>query len=172
MSQANDNVAIREPAVVLPLNVDAITLSSTGKKIVISKIAQLLFSYGTKKSFSEGQYIIREGQSDKTVFILLSGEVEILKKDKQGNVRVVTKLRDGGTILGEMSIFLNEPRTSSVRISKDALALVFTGENFLAAVINTPDLAKRILKSLSNKLKSANEQLIHNSTSETRAAKE
>ena len=169
MSQADANITFQEPAVVLPHNLDAITLSSTGKRIVISKIAQLLFSYGTKKSFSTGQYIIREGHSDKTVFILLSGEVEILKKDKHGNVRVVTKLRDGGTILGEMSIFLDEPRTSSVRISQDALALVFTGENFLAAVINTPDLAMRIMKSLSNKLKSANEQLILNSTCETSA---
>ena len=168
MSQTNDKVIFQEPAAVLPHNIDEFTLNSTGKRIVISKIAQLLFSYGTKKSFSTGHYIIREGHSDKTVFILLSGEVEILKKDKDGNDRVVTKLSKGGTILGEMSIFLDEPRTSSVRISADALTLVFTGENFLAAVVNTPDLAMRIMKSLSNKLKSANEQLILSNTCETR----
>lgn len=163
MSQAKASVAFQEPAEVIPHIVDKITLSSTGKKIVISNIAQMLFSYGTKKSFNEGQYIIREGHNDKTVFILLSGEVEILKKDKYGNDQVVAKIRDGGTILGEMSIFLDEPRTSSVRISEDALTLVFTGEKFLAAVINTPELAMRILKSLSTKLKITNERVVQNS---------
>jgi len=166
MSQAKASVAFQEPAEAMPHIIDKITLSSTGKKIVISKIAQLLFSYGSKKTFCKGQYIIREGHNDKAVFILLSGEVEILKKDKHDNIRVVTKLCDGGTILGEMSIFLDEPRTSSVRISEDALVLVFTGESFLAAVINTPELAMRILKSLSNKLKSTNERLIQNSACE------
>ena len=166
MSQTKANLAFKEPGEVTPLIVDKLTLSSTGKKIVISKVAQLLFNYGSKKTFAKGQYMIREGHSDKSVFILLSGEVDILKKDKNGNVRIVSKIRDAGTILGEMSIFLDEARTSSVRVSEDALVLVFTGESFLAAIVNTPELAMRILKSLSNKLKIANERIIQNSFSE------
>ena len=168
MSQAKAKVVSQDTIEVMTHIADKITLSSTGKKIVISKIAQMLFSYGSKKTFSKGQYLIREGNSDKTVFILLSGEVEILKKDQYGNDMGVTKIRDGGTILGEMSIFLDEPRSTSVRVSEEALALEFTGENFLAAVINTPELAMRILKSLSNKLKSTNERLIQNSACEAK----
>lgn len=171
MSQAKANVALQEPVEVLPHIVDKITTSPAGKRIVISKIAQMLFNYGAKQTFSKGQYIIREGHNDKTVFIILSGEVEILKKDKHGNDQVVTKLSDGGTILGEMSIFLDEPRSSSVRVSEDALVLVFSGNNFLAAVVNTPELSMRILKSLSNKLKSTNERVVQNTVSNASAEK-
>lgn len=171
MSQAKANVALHETAEVLPHVVDKRMISPTRKRIVISKIAQMLFNYGAKQSFSKGQYIIREGHNDKTVFILLSGEVEILKKDKQGNDQVVTKLSDGGTILGELSIFLDEPRSSSVRISEDALALVFSGNNFLTAVVNTPELSMRILKSLSNKLKSTNERVVQNTVCNASAEK-
>ena len=163
MSQAKDNLALNANAEATPLMVDKITLSSTGKKIVISKVAQMLFSYGSKKNIAKGQYMIREGQSDKTVFILLSGAVDILKKDKNGNIQLVSRIVDAGTILGEMSIFLDEARSSSVRVAEDALVLVFTGEKFLSAVINTPELAMRILKNMSSKLKTANEQLIQNS---------
>ncbi len=167
MTQVKTHQAFQAPGEAVPHVMDKITLSSTGKKIVISQIAQLLFSYGSKKTFSKGQYMIREGHSDKTVFILLSGTVDILKKDSSGNIKLVSRISEGGTILGEMSIFLDEARTSSVRVSEDALALVFTGESFLAAIINTPELAMRILKSLSNKLKSANEKLLQHNIDDT-----
>ncbi|MDH5180006.1 MAG: Crp/Fnr family transcriptional regulator [Gammaproteobacteria bacterium] len=141
---------------------DTITPVNAEKKTTESKVTKFLFSYGRKQQFSKGQYIIREGHMDKTVFIILKGEVEILKKDENGIDKVVTKLNGGGIILGEMSIFLDEPRSSSVRIAKDSLALEFTGENFLNAVVNIPELSMRILKSLSNKLKSTNERVVQN----------
>jgi len=132
------------------------------KRTVPTNITQLLVSYGTKQSYGKGQFIIREGLHDKTVYIILNGEVEILKKDMDGKEQVINTLSDGGTILGEMSIFLNEPRSTSVRISKDTQALVFSGENFFQAVVNTPELSMRILKSLSGRVKATNEQLIKN----------
>ena len=125
-----------------------------------SNVMQVLASYGTRQSFGTGQFIIREGDGDKTVFILLSGEVEVIKKDKHCNDHVIATLNAPGTILGEMSIFLNEPRTTSVRVSSDMVALVFTGEKFLSAVYNTPALSMRIIKTLSNKVKQANERFV------------
>lgn len=161
MSQANTNVEIQGSANVLPHTFEAITLVS-GKRLAISSITKFLLNYGKKQNYNEGQYIIREGHNDKTVFIILAGEVEIQKKDENGNNQVVTKLTGGGIILGEMSIFLDEPRSTSVRIAKETLVLEFTGDNFLNAVINIPELSMRILKSLSNKLKSTNERVLQN----------
>lgn len=161
MAQANTNVALQGSANVSPLTFDAVTLVSE-KRLTISSITKFLLNYGKKQNYTEGQYIIREGHNDKTVFIVLSGEVEIQKKDDNGQNQTVTKLIGGGIILGEMSIFLDEPRTTSVRISKETLVLEFTGDNFLNAVANIPELSMRILKSLSNKLKSTNERVVQN----------
>ncbi|MDH5409310.1 MAG: cyclic nucleotide-binding domain-containing protein [Gammaproteobacteria bacterium] len=167
MSEASVTKANQVKEDVKPFLTEKITRNSAGEKVVISKTAQMLFSQGAKKNFLKDQYIIREGHSDKTVFILLSGEVEVLKKDKEGVNQVVAKLSEGGTILGEMSIFLDEPRSSSVRISKDAVALAYTGEKFLTAVINTPDLALRILKSLSSKLKATSDNIVSSAMHDT-----
>ena len=127
------------------------------RKPVTSNVTKFLFEYGKKQRFPEGTYFIREGHSDKTVFVILSGEVEVLKKDENGNDKVITKLSGGGTILGEMSIFTDQPRSSSVRASQDTLALEFTGDNFLSAVVKIPELSMRLLKTMSNKINSTNE---------------
>ncbi|MDH5445686.1 MAG: Crp/Fnr family transcriptional regulator [Gammaproteobacteria bacterium] len=162
MSQANAKIVAQDSADVQDHVVDKITTNASGKQVVISKVAQLLFQYGKKKPFNKGEFIIREGHNDKTVYILLSGEVEILKKDQNDKDQVVTKISEAGTIVGEMSTFLDEPRTTSVRISEDSMILVFTGQSFITAVVNIPELSMRILKSLSNKLKSTNERVIQN----------
>ena len=127
------------------------------KSVLASGVTKFLFEYGKKQRFQEGTYIIREGHSDKLVFVILSGEVEVLKKDENGNDKVITTISGGGAILGEMSIFLDQPRTSSVRISKEAMALEFTGDNFINAVTKIPELSLRLLKSLSNKINGTNE---------------
>lgn len=162
MSVADTKIAFQGTSNVFPQTEEIIRPINAAEKIFVSSITKFLFKYGKKKRYSKGQYIIREGHEDKTVFIILSGQVEILKKDKNENNKVVTQLTGGGIILGEMSIFLDEPRSSSVRISKETLALEFTGENFLNAVANIPELSMRILKCLSNKLKGTNERVVHN----------
>lgn len=162
MSKAETKIVSQDRIYSLPQADDVITPVNVGYNTVFSSISKFLFKYGRKQHYNEGHFIIREGHFDKTVFIILIGEVEILKKDKNGNNKVVTRLTEGGTILGEMSIFLNEPRSSSVRISKETLALEFTGENFLKAVVNIPQLSMRILKSLSNKLKNTNDRVVQN----------
>ena len=130
---------------------------SNEKSVLASGVTKFLFDYGKKQRFQEGTYIIREGHSDKLVFVILSGEVEVLKKDENGNDKVIATISGGGAILGEMSIFLDQPRTSSVRISKEAMALEFTGDNFISAVVRIPELSLRLLKSMSNKINATNE---------------
>jgi len=127
------------------------------KSVISSGVTKFLFDYGKKQRFPEGTYLIREGHSDKLVFVILSGEVEVLKKDENGNDKVIATITGGGAILGEMSIFLDQPRTSSVRISKEAMALEFTGDNFISAVVRIPELSLRLLKSMSNKINATNE---------------
>ncbi|MDH5446070.1 MAG: cyclic nucleotide-binding domain-containing protein [Gammaproteobacteria bacterium] len=137
------------------------TAQPTKKKGIVSNVSSYLFKYGRKQRYSSGKVIIHEGNMDKTVYILLQGAVEVLKNDDQtGKPKVVASFNEGGVILGEMSIFLNEPRSTSVRVTEDALLLEFTGENFIKAVITIPELSLRILKNLSSKLKTANVQVV------------
>lgn len=159
-------MSVAETKIVFQGSADIVTLNTvvpdetTNNASSVSAVSKFLFSYGRKQQYRPGQYIIREGDRDKRVYVILKGEVEVLKRDQQGNENVVTTLTGGGAILGEMSIFLDEARSTSVRIVKDTLALEFTGENFLNAVANIPELSMRMLKCLSNRVKSANEKMV------------
>lgn len=127
--------------------------------VVGSEVTKFLFDYGRKQRFSEGSYMIREGQLARNVFVILEGEAEIVKADENGNDKVVAKVGKG-TILGEMGVFMDQPRTTSVRISQELTALEFTAESFTSAVIKIPDLSLRLLKSLSTKLSESNEVIV------------
>ena len=127
--------------------------------VVGSEVTKFLFDYGRKQRFSVGSYIIREGQMARNVFVILEGEAEIVKADENGNDKVVAKVGKG-TILGEMGVFMEQSRTTSVRISQELTALEFTAENFTSAVIKIPDLSLRLLKSLSTKLNDANDAIV------------
>lgn len=127
--------------------------------VVGSEVTKFLFDYGRKQRFSVGSYIIREGQLARNVFVILEGEAEIVKADENGNDKVVARVGKG-TILGEMGVFMDQPRTTSVRISQELTALEFTAESFTSAVIKLPDLSLRLLKSLSTKLSESNEVIV------------
>ena len=160
MSNAETKIVSQGQIYSLSDSAETVTPVNIANKASTSNLSKFLFQYGRKQSFGEGQYIIREGLYEKTVFIILQGEVEILKKDDHGKDQVIATLSDGGVILGEMSIFLNQPRSTSVRVVNKATALEFTGDNFLKAVVNMPELSMRIMKSLSNKLKRTNDRVI------------
>jgi hypothetical protein len=63
-----------------------------------------------EKVYSRGEIIIKEGEQDKVLYLLKSGTLGILKSD-----RLVMEIRDSGTIFGEMSILLDQPRSATVK---------------------------------------------------------
>ena len=126
---------------------------------VNSDLTRFLFDYGRKQRFTAGQYIIREGQQSRNIFVILEGEAEILKQDENGNEKSVAVVSNG-TILGEMGVFMDQARTTSVRVSRDLTALEFTADSFTSAATKIPDLSMRLLKTLSTKLSSANQGIV------------
>ncbi len=56
--------------------------------------------------------LIREGETTGDLYILVEGELEVLKGDT-----VVAVITEPGSILGEMSVLLNQPHTATVRVS-------------------------------------------------------
>ncbi|MCP4714065.1 MAG: protein kinase [Deltaproteobacteria bacterium] len=61
------------------------------------------------KQFVRGKEIVREGDVDDALFIILSGTVEVLKKDSK-----ITEI-EKGDCFGEMAYLMGQPRDASVR---------------------------------------------------------
>ena len=65
-----------------------------------------------------GDLIIREGDHDKDLFILMRGSVNVLKGDE-----VVGKLNTAGELIGELALLSGEERTATVQASERTYCL-------------------------------------------------
>jgi CRP/FNR family cyclic AMP-dependent transcriptional regulator len=79
------------------------------------------------QTFEPGAVLLCEGKTSGLVYILIDGEVEILKGEFQINV-----VSDPGAIFGEISVLLDIPNSATVRaVTPCSAYLVTDGETFL-----------------------------------------
>jgi len=80
-------------------------------------------------SYEAGETIIKEGEVSSSLCILLSGDVDILKKGHQKEEILLATLKNGVTF-GETSIFKNEPSTATVKARSLSLIMALSREKF------------------------------------------
>ena len=144
-------------------------LKSVAKSGIFQKLSEKerhdLLTHGIMHNFNDGDIIFEEDSlGDKTMFFIVSGEVEILLKgyDKDGSNTVATL--EIGEIFGEMSIFNNQPRSATIR-SKGLSTLLQLDLNKMMNDPNpSPDLTTKslcyIAEGLCNKLSYMNKALM------------
>ena len=69
-----------------------------------------LFDLSSLQEYEDGEYIIEQGQLDDLIFILLSGEVEIVRDNA-----VINTLDKAGEVFGEMRLISDEKRSASAK---------------------------------------------------------
>ncbi len=67
----------------------------------------------TIRSFKQGETLISQGDAAKGVYILLSGEANIVLHSRGGHELWLDALRSG-SLFGELAVILNQPRSASV----------------------------------------------------------
>ena len=81
------------------------------------------------KRFGAGQIVFEEGQHGDSLFVIMKGEVEVLRKDATGASKIIAVL-SAPEFFGEMSLIDKEYRSATVRAKSDAELLHLTAENF------------------------------------------
>ncbi len=76
---------------------------------------QFLFSIGQKISVKQGEYLVKEGDSAKEIFFLLSGTLEISKYDSVHNQPHIIATLEAGSTVGEIALLDKGLRSASVR---------------------------------------------------------
>lgn len=108
----------------------------------------LQFSYDEELKLPPGEVLLREGQTQKRIFVLRRGAVEIIKG---GEVVAVVDKR--GELFGEISALLGIECTTTVRTrEKSTLFLIEDAEDFLE---DHPRTAMFIAKMLAARLTDA-----------------
>lgn len=104
-----------------------------------------------------GEVIFNEGDLGNEMYIIQEGQVEILRLGNQGPQRLA--LLEKGDFFGEMSILDELPRTATAVAATDARLVEINGSTFDQMLRANPEIAIRIMRKLSLRMRRADEQL-------------
>lgn len=94
-----------------------------------------------KKSFKSGEIIMRQGDTGRCAYIIEQGRVEILIEASGGETQYVGS-RGPGTMIGEMAILDDSPRTATIKATEDCELLEITQEDFALRLENADPILK------------------------------
>jgi CRP-like cAMP-binding protein len=107
--------------------------------------------------FDNGQVLFREGEDGDDMYIIQSGRVAIKKKVKDGDTTLA--VLEKGDFFGEMAILERLPRSASAEVVEEGDLIVISGEMFGDMIKANPEIAVRMLRKQSIRLRETNRQL-------------
>jgi small-conductance mechanosensitive channel len=94
------------------------------------------------KVYGAGEVLITRGEAGRCFFLILEGEVEVMK-----NHRVINQLGPND-YFGEFSLFTGEKTTADVRASMECKVLVISSEKFRETVKLNKDMARKLSEAI------------------------
>ncbi|MFT3894544.1 MAG: HEAT repeat domain-containing protein [Anaerolineales bacterium] len=107
--------------------------------------------------FSDQSFLCLEGEPGKTLFIIVSGTVEVVKRS--GASETVLATRTTGEFVGEMAILESAPRSATLKARGDVRVLVIDGDAFNSILHDRPAVAISVLKHMSTRVRQLNEKV-------------
>ena len=119
----------------------------------LSSIDRLMIT----RHYMKGETLFRHGDVGSELFVVLEGEVRI-HLDTDGTE--VTLARQGpNSVLGEMAVFDEQPRSASAQATQDTTVRVLRRDRLHAIVHEHPEVLLEFVKNLSQRVRTMNEQL-------------
>lgn len=123
---------------------------------------ELVSEMSRPRRFDAGDAVFEEGDLGDSLFVIASGEVEVLRKNDAGEVKVIETLGPPA-FFGEMSLIDKECRSATVRARVDSVLLQLTAENLAAFRRHYRDgftfVVMNIARVLSSRLRAVNAKL-------------
>ena len=110
------------------------------------------------KEYKNGDIIIKQGESGNCMYVIQSGEVEVLK-DVDGK-EISLAIRKTGDFFGEMALFSREVRSATIKALGDTRVLTVDRKNLLQSIQKDPSLAFRIIETLSKRIRDLSEEIV------------
>jgi CRP-like cAMP-binding protein len=123
---------------------------------------QMLAELSRPRRFTAGEVVFHEGDLGDALFVITSGEVDVVRDGEGGKEHVLATLR-APMFFGEMSLIDKEYRSATVRARAEAELLQLTADNLNSFRRNYRDgflfLVVNIARVLSSRLRDANAKL-------------
>ena len=91
----------------------------------------------------EDAVLVEQGDAGSTLYVVVSGEVEVVRTDEAGAQSRVAEL-GSGQIFGEISLLTGEPATASVVATQDTRLLALTRKQLVGLCRAHPEIEQRL----------------------------
>ena len=108
----------------------------------------------TSATYSAGEAIFHQGDLGTEMYIIQEGEVHIIKNLAAGS-HILSRL-EKGDFFGEMAVLESLPRSADAIAMTDVKAVVINGTRFDEMLRKNPEIAVRIIRKYSKRLRDAN----------------
>jgi CRP-like cAMP-binding protein len=108
------------------------------------------------RTYAPGAAIIREAEPGDQFFVIVRGEVKVSVDSPDGREVVLSHLQSGD-FFGEMALFGGEARSASVTALTECELVSLARAEFLAVLARDFSLTRKILQTLSSRLRKAND---------------
>jgi CRP/FNR family transcriptional regulator, cyclic AMP receptor protein len=93
-----------------------------------------------------GKVLTRQGDTGREFFVLMDGEVEVVRDGE------VIGTSGAGDFIGEISILEDMPRTATVTAKTPVRLFVLTAQSFRSFVEESPEVENKVLRTLARRL--------------------
>jgi CRP/FNR family transcriptional regulator, cyclic AMP receptor protein len=117
------------------------------------------------EEFAAGTVLFREGDPGDVMFVVQSGQIELRRQigatgsPASGVAERVIAVLTSGQFFGEMAILKQRPRSASAVVRDHARLLVIGATTFEAMLRSRPEIALRMIDTLTDRIESANQQI-------------
>jgi CRP/FNR family cyclic AMP-dependent transcriptional regulator len=109
------------------------------------------------RHYLKGEPIFKKGDAGAELFVVVEGEIRV---HLDGAGREVTLARHGdGSVVGEMAVFDEQPRSAGAQASVDTTVRVLRRDRLHAIVHEHPEVLLEFIKNLSQRLREMDEKL-------------
>lgn len=108
---------------------------------------QIVIANGQQIEFSPGEILLKQGETDDALYIVISGHVEVVVSRSFGGDRRLALIEEG-SVFGELSFFDSQPRIASVKAATAGQVLRLSRKGFDKIAAWNPGLAKQFLLDL------------------------
>lgn len=116
---------------------------------------ELLLQQAHKEPLWAGAYVLRQGEEGRDVYVVVSGELQVLQSLEQGQEAILAELKPGDSF-GEMALLDQGRRSASVRCRNDALLLRLPASTLAQAPAINVKLTLNMARLMAQRLRGSN----------------
>jgi signal transduction histidine kinase len=111
-----------------------------------------------QRAFPAGATLVEEGEVAAVAFLILSGEVEILRG--RGEREIAVAIRNPGDLIGEIGLLSGQPRIATARARTDVVAMPIPFDVFDRLLLADPEAMRALLRTTTTRLQAAEAHLV------------